>query len=366
MKLIISFITLVALLLPSISQASLYNYYDGNLPSISERSVTYAEIANDKYVGSASQNNALESYLRQGVLGATTKIKLTDTNAVTPAATSTPTANMIPIANASGTLEVGWYDGVTQAYIAGESIDATSVPLAVYLKSTDGRVYKTSSAEATTTFTFIGFAQSGQSKTAGQSINIQHAGIVSGFTGMTTGSIYFVSTAGTVSSTAGTVTYKIGKAVSPTTLLIEKGKKILSGYISSAINGGAGGSNQSTTTIATGFYPNKIQVFGLCDYNNSGEYPQSYNKLNFDVGLNGNEGQWINNNTLGFSLNKDASNTVASDTTYLIRFFGGSLYSRLLVGNITENNINLLHQTSLASDGNPNDVGVCKYNYIIE
>lgn len=102
-------IALLGLLIPSISQATLYDYYSGigkNLPSIQERSVVYSEVSDDTYLGTAEQNNALESYLRGSeVLGATTKIKLTDPNSVTPAATTTPTANAIPMADGSGKLD---------------------------------------------------------------------------------------------------------------------------------------------------------------------------------------------------------------------------------------------------------------------
>lgn len=48
------------------------------------------------------------SKLGNPILGGTTKIKLTDTNAVTPAATSTPTASMIPIASSTGKLDTSW------------------------------------------------------------------------------------------------------------------------------------------------------------------------------------------------------------------------------------------------------------------
>jgi hypothetical protein len=59
---------------PLIASASLYSYYKElgqSLPSIAERAVLYSEIGDDKYVGSASQNNALEASLR-GQLGAIT------------------------------------------------------------------------------------------------------------------------------------------------------------------------------------------------------------------------------------------------------------------------------------------------------
>ena len=115
MKFLISIISLLTLLIPSISQARLIDVYQGHLPSIQERSIVYSEIATDRYLGTAKQNNKLESYLLGGQLGATTKIKLTDTNAVTPAATSTPTANMIPIAKSNNILNPSWIATTTAA-----------------------------------------------------------------------------------------------------------------------------------------------------------------------------------------------------------------------------------------------------------
>ena len=108
MKKIISLLALASFLIPNTTTASLWSYYNGNLPTIQERSITYSQFADDKYTGSAEQNIFLESKLKGGILGATTKIKLTDPNSVTPAATSTPTANMIPIASSSGKVDDNW------------------------------------------------------------------------------------------------------------------------------------------------------------------------------------------------------------------------------------------------------------------
>jgi hypothetical protein len=59
-------------------------------------------------------------------LGATTKIRLTDPNSVTPAATSTPTASMIPIASSTGKISDNWinfYNSSLYAnFQAGENI----------------------------------------------------------------------------------------------------------------------------------------------------------------------------------------------------------------------------------------------------
>lgn len=50
---------------------------------------------------------------------------------------------------------------------------------------------------------------------------MQTQGVVTGLSGLTAGAIYYLSnTVGAISTTAGTVTKKIGRALSATTLLI--------------------------------------------------------------------------------------------------------------------------------------------------
>lgn len=169
-------------------------------------------------------------------------------------ATSTPTASSIVMSGASSTINNGFIDSRSinvQTLIAGESIDASSTPLALYLQ-TDGRVYKTTSASASTTiFGFIGFAVLGQTVTVGQNINVQVAGVVTGFTGLTSSSLMYVNgTAGQVSSTSATVSYSIGKSIDTTTLLIQKGKKVMSGTITYT--------STTSTIVTTGFKPSKI------------------------------------------------------------------------------------------------------------
>lgn len=140
-------------------------------------------------------------------------------------ATSTPTASEIPLADSNGDLDPGWIpDGGLSVfyYTAGEAIDASSAPLAVYVNSSDGKIYKTDSGTATTTFTFIGFLKAGQNLSADDAGLVQQSGLVYNFSGLTAGSTYFVSTGGTVSDTAGTVSFIIGRSVSATSLVIDK------------------------------------------------------------------------------------------------------------------------------------------------
>jgi hypothetical protein len=142
-------------------------------------------------------------------------------------------------------------------YVAGEAIDASISPQAVYLKESDGKVYKATSATAAAAlFSFIGFVGLAQNVVMNDTVYVQTDGLVSGFTGLTVGSFYFVAdTAGTISTSGGTIKYQIGRAVTTTKLLIEKGKKVYSGFIEFF--------STSTSTITTGFRPTNIIVHAL-------------------------------------------------------------------------------------------------------
>ena len=67
---------------------------------------------------------------------------------------------------------------------------------------------------------FLGFATTGG--TAGQSITVQASGLVTGLTGLTPDTIYYLNdTAGTIGTSAGTNTKFVGIALSSTTLLLK-------------------------------------------------------------------------------------------------------------------------------------------------
>lgn len=80
-------------------------------------------------------------------------------------------------------------------------------------------VKSTSASAAATSNTFLGFALA--SATAGNSVTTLLAGEVPGFTGLSLGSQYYLSNStGLISTTAGSVTRKVGIATSTTSLLI--------------------------------------------------------------------------------------------------------------------------------------------------
>jgi hypothetical protein len=103
---------------------------------------------------------------------------------------------------------------------AGETIDGATLPVPVYMDYSDGEVYKCD-GNVLTKLEFIGFATS--NSTDGNPINVQTSGIVSGFSGLTTGSYYFLSdTVGTIQTTPGTYRMWVATAVSATEIIIIK------------------------------------------------------------------------------------------------------------------------------------------------
>lgn len=127
-------------------------------------------------------------------------------NATTTAATSTqPTG----------------FKGIFQL-VAGMDWSATSTPQAVLLATTTGRVWKVDGDVSTTT-DFYGFALSGAS--VGGAIQVQTSGVVTGFTGLTAGTRYYVQdtgNGGVIGPTVGTSEVYVGIAISSTELMIDR------------------------------------------------------------------------------------------------------------------------------------------------
>lgn len=107
---------------------------------------------------------------------------------------------------------------------AGEAIAST--PLAVYIKEADGLCYKTTATPVGENATsFIGFTAD-IATGSGSPISVQMKGLVSGFTGLATGSEYFLQdVAGTIGTPQGGLVKFIGYAVSTTQILLVKEKR---------------------------------------------------------------------------------------------------------------------------------------------
>ncbi len=141
-----------------------------------------------------------------------------------------------------------------QTYTFGENIDGTTTPQAVYLKASDGRIYKTVSNVAEGTFKFIGFVTT--NVTTGNIGIVIIGGVVPGFTGLTVDSDYYLTvTPGTISTTGSVFIYKVARADTATSILIEPGTKMATGtddYNTSI-------ATTTDTTITLGFKPKSIQ-----------------------------------------------------------------------------------------------------------
>jgi hypothetical protein len=106
--------------------------------------------------------------------------------------------------------------------VAGMAITA-STPQAVTLATSSGRVYLVDGNVSTTT-DFYGFALS--SAAAAGPIQVQTTGIVTGFSGLTAGSRYYVqdtSSGGAIGTTVGTSEVYVGIAISATELALDSG-----------------------------------------------------------------------------------------------------------------------------------------------
>ena len=108
--------------------------------------------------------------------------------------------------------------GITKLMTAGATINGATLPVPIYVLTSDGEVYA-ADANASGTLKFFGFAIS--NSTDGNSIKVRVSGVVTGFSGLTIGSMYYVSdTIGTISVTPGTVQIQVGMALSATEILI--------------------------------------------------------------------------------------------------------------------------------------------------
>ena len=101
---------------------------------------------------------------------------------------------------------------------AGETIGGATTPVPLYIGS-DGKVYACDSND-TSKLEFIGFGVS--DGTDDNDITVQNHGVVSGFSGLTVGSKYYVQDDGSLGTTTGTYLILVGTAVSVSDILINK------------------------------------------------------------------------------------------------------------------------------------------------
>lgn len=138
--------------------------------------------------------------------------------------------------------------------IVGTSGEAITKGQGVYIKASDGKLYKTVGSADESTFSFIGVALT---TVAAADLSVSYAPpghTVTGLSGLTAGSFYFITdTAGTLGTTPGTRFARVAIAVSTTALQVITPKYRVVGTITmSAV------SNGSTTATSVPFYPGKL------------------------------------------------------------------------------------------------------------
>lgn len=142
---------------------------------------------------------------------------------------------------------------------AGENIDASSGPLAVYLKAGDEKVWLTDTDADESTFKFIGFVGQAQNISADATCIVTTGGILGGFSGLTAGDrMYLGATAGVLGNVPiSNQGVEIGIAISTTQIyIIQRSLKTYQGTDVLASDTG-----DVTSAIVCGFRPRIIHFY---------------------------------------------------------------------------------------------------------
>lgn len=142
---------------------------------------------------------------------------------------------------------------VAAAASTGTSGEAFSVGQALYVKASDGKLYKAQGTADEKTFSFVGISLSAP---GGADVAVTYAavgGVATGLAGLTPGDWYFITdTAGTIGTTPGSRFAKIGQAQTTTTLRVIQPEFIVNGNTTITATG--------NTVITLGFYPAHIDI----------------------------------------------------------------------------------------------------------
>jgi len=138
----------------------------------------------------------------------------------------------------------------SKAYLlASSTFTGLTSPQAAYI--TASGTATTSNASATSTAIFSGFIITNTA--TGSIATMQTSGVVSGFSGLTQGSKYYITnTNGAIAPTGGTFSTLVGTAISATELLIQKAPRRASGFGTFQ--------DDSSTTFTIGFRASTIRV----------------------------------------------------------------------------------------------------------
>lgn len=149
-------------------------------------------------------------------------------------------AGCVPVAGLNGKISALWIEltsltststfnattslnGITYVnqYIDYRASTTISGVVPVFVATSTGWIQQ-SQANVATTSDFLGFAVRNTSAPLATT-TVQISGVVSGFIGLATGTPYYVSdTRGSISSTVGTAELYVGRAVSPTQILLDR------------------------------------------------------------------------------------------------------------------------------------------------
>ena len=149
---------------------------------------------------------------------------------------------------------------------AGATINGATLPVACYIKNADEEIYACD-ANDTDALKFIGFAIS--NSTDGNDITFQTKGIVSGFTGLTVASNYYVQDDKTIGTSKGTYYVIVGIAISATELLIVKNEMSYSNGQTSFNVGGSTTPEVENIPHGLGRIPKKIKLSLMRDRDES-------------------------------------------------------------------------------------------------
>lgn len=172
-----------------------------------------------------------------------------------------------------GKISPNFAESGSYAMTAGETINGATLPVPVYQYYSDNEVYACD-GDDTTKLKFLGFATS--NSTDGNPITVKVLGVVSGFSGLDEGSTYYLgTTAGTIvknpvaSGTGVNTPVLVGIAISPTQLLIQKGRRHYSDTKQFS-----SGSTPQTEVVTCGFRPMSIRGFSILQLVGTGNTDQ--------------------------------------------------------------------------------------------
>lgn len=145
---------------------------------------------------------------------------------------------------------------VEQFLAEGTSGEALAIGDLIYLKASDGKLYKADADADESTYSFVGVTQSAA---GGADETVQYTrpgGIAKGLSGLTAGSYQYLSaTAGALSTTPhATRPLKVGQALSATTMRVIEPKFWRTGTVTF--------DNTGDFVVTTGFLPTNVSLIG--------------------------------------------------------------------------------------------------------